>query len=221
MSLDEVCAIPVADVAAPRSILALWAPWLMAVGFSSKDDPMPPATRVCRSWGFEPFCGVPWIKGRWRNGGGPETLQEAARAVVAASESGGVSSLAESVERLSSALGEPRGDESDLVVQIAGGNYVRTCSEVLILAKSASFSIPTQSRPRAVLFDPLEGLGILASRPGGHSRKPRTAHELLETMYPEGRLLEMFARPTERRPRWSYWGNESDGSTSVSAILGA
>jgi N6-adenosine-specific RNA methylase IME4 len=40
-----------------------------------------------------------------------------------------------------------------------------------------------------------------------HSKKPEKVYDMIEQMY-EGPYLELFARPTKKRPRWTYWGNE-------------
>lgn len=39
-----------------------------------------------------------------------------------------------------------------------------------------------------------------------HSRKPDAVQERIETMYPNAKKLEMFAR--RKRPGWDSWGNE-------------
>ena len=53
MSVDEICALPVANIAAPDSALFLWAPFAM----------LPEALRVIAAWGFS-FRGVAfvWLK---------------------------------------------------------------------------------------------------------------------------------------------------------------
>lgn len=53
MSIDDICAIPVADKFAHKnSILLLWSTW------PHVDN----ATRVMQAWGFEHVTGCPWIK---------------------------------------------------------------------------------------------------------------------------------------------------------------
>lgn len=39
-----------------------------------------------------------------------------------------------------------------------------------------------------------------------HSRKPEGFYEIIESMYPEGKKIELFAR--NRRDGWDAWGNE-------------
>ena len=53
MSIDEICTLPVANIAAPDSALFLWAPFAM----------LPEALRVITAWGFS-FRGVAfvWLK---------------------------------------------------------------------------------------------------------------------------------------------------------------
>ncbi|GAH07695.1 unnamed protein product, partial [marine sediment metagenome] len=40
-----------------------------------------------------------------------------------------------------------------------------------------------------------------------HSEKPEIVYEMIEKMY-TGPYIELFARPTEERSNWTYWGNE-------------
>lgn len=41
---------------------------------------------------------------------------------------------------------------------------------------------------------------------GKHSEKPEKFYEIIETLYPHGRRLELFAR--KRRPGWDAWGDQ-------------
>ena len=41
-----------------------------------------------------------------------------------------------------------------------------------------------------------------------HSSKPVEYYSIIETLYPDRRYLELFARDTEPRKKWTYWGNE-------------
>lgn len=41
-----------------------------------------------------------------------------------------------------------------------------------------------------------------------HSRKPALVYEIINTLYPRGRRLEMFQRGAAR-PEWEVWGNEA------------
>lgn len=52
LDIDELCKIPVADIAAPDSILLLWGTW----------PKLPEANQLMKAWGFEHVTGFPWIK---------------------------------------------------------------------------------------------------------------------------------------------------------------
>lgn len=41
-----------------------------------------------------------------------------------------------------------------------------------------------------------------------HSAKPVEYYSLIETLYPDRRYLELFARNPEPRKKWTYWGDE-------------
>lgn len=49
-----------------------------------------------------------------------------------------------------------------------------------------------------------------------HSKKPICAYEMLESMFPEAKKLEMFARNT--RSGWDCWGNEVECDINLGAI---
>ncbi len=51
-----------------------------------------------------------------------------------------------------------------------------------------------------------------------HSRKPVTAYELIERMYPEFPRIELFARNT--RDGWAAWGNQAGHCAEADANVG-
>lgn len=52
MSTDQICALPVDQIAAPDSVLLMWCTWpLLTDGL-----------RVMQAWGFEYVTGMPWVK---------------------------------------------------------------------------------------------------------------------------------------------------------------
>jgi N6-adenosine-specific RNA methylase IME4 len=79
------------------------------------------------------------------------------------------------------------------------GWYVRGRHELLFIGTRGQH-VPDQ-RGKAPLSSVLEA-GVQE-----HSRKPLAAYELIESMYPEARRLELFARGP-RRAGWEAWGNE-------------
>jgi N6-adenosine-specific RNA methylase IME4 len=52
MPVADICALPVADIAAPDSVLLLWGTWPL----------LPDALRVMQAWGFDYVTGFPWVK---------------------------------------------------------------------------------------------------------------------------------------------------------------
>jgi N6-adenosine-specific RNA methylase IME4 len=49
---------------------------------------------------------------------------------------------------------------------------------------------------------------VIREKRGKHSKKPDLLYEMVETMFPKGKYLELFAR--ENRIRWVGWGNQCD-----------
>lgn len=52
MTIDDICALPVASLAADDCVLLLWGTW----------PQVPEAMRVITSWGFQYVTGFPWVK---------------------------------------------------------------------------------------------------------------------------------------------------------------
>lgn len=47
---------------------------------------------------------------------------------------------------------------------------------------------------------------VFAEKVRRHSQKPEFAYRMIESLYPDLRKLEMYAR--NARPGWDNWGNE-------------
>jgi hypothetical protein len=83
---------------------------------------------------------------------------------------------------------------------IGMGYYVRQQHEHLLIATRGDMPTPLpQNRPSS----------INRARRGEHSRKPDEAYELIERMYPDLPLIELFARGLAR-PGWAAWGNQAE-----------
>ena len=81
--------------------------------------------------------------------------------------------------------------------KIGMGYYFRQKHELLLVAGKGNIQLPDESkRPESVFFAPRTE----------HSKKPETVYEMIESMYPEYKKLEMFAK-TEREG-WKAWGDE-------------
>lgn len=83
--------------------------------------------------------------------------------------------------------------------KIGMGYYARQKHELLLIGTNGKgLELPdTGDRPESVFYAPR----------GGHSEKPEVVYEIIETMYPAYRKLEMFAR--KARAGWEVWGDES------------
>lgn len=78
------------------------------------------------------------------------------------------------------------------------GFWVRNQHEIVYVCKRGKFPCP---KPAPFPTSLIPG----AQRQ--HSRKPDWLHEQIDTVWPDARKLELFAR--EGRPGWTVWGNET------------
>lgn len=82
--------------------------------------------------------------------------------------------------------------------KIGMGYYARQKHELVLIGTRGNLELPDPSvRPDSVFSAPRTE----------HSEKPEILHELIETMYPTYKKLEMFAR--KKRRGWDAWGDES------------
>lgn len=79
------------------------------------------------------------------------------------------------------------------------GHYNSVRHEILLVCTKGSCT-PTVKK----LFD-----SVVSEERTVHSRKPKTFIDIIDTIYPDGNRIELFAR--EQTPNWDYWGNELDG----------
>jgi len=77
------------------------------------------------------------------------------------------------------------------------GHYNSVRHELLLVCTRGSF-VPQNK----TLFDSV----ITEERSDTHSQKPVKVYEIIETLYPHAKYLEMFAR--NKRGGWTSWGNE-------------
>lgn len=76
------------------------------------------------------------------------------------------------------------------------GHYNDVQHELLFVATRGSCLPETKTLPKSVIRVEKEK----------HSKKPEAFRELIDTLYPTGPRLELFAR--EKSPGWESWGNE-------------
>ena len=76
------------------------------------------------------------------------------------------------------------------------GFYVKGQHELLLICIKGNFRPDDSLYIRSVVNAPREE----------HSKKPEKFYEIIETLYPKGKYLELFAR--NNRKGWESWGNE-------------
>jgi N6-adenosine-specific RNA methylase IME4 len=138
MSLDEICRMPILDIALPDSVLFLWTTAPMALE----------AAEVIAAWGFEYKAQFIWHKERH--------------------------------------------------VQ---GHYNSVRHELLYVCTRGACQPDVRRLFPSVYTEPRTD----------HSRKPDYFYEVIETLYPRGRRLELFRRGPPREG-WKAYGNEVVGA---------
>jgi N6-adenosine-specific RNA methylase IME4 len=83
--------------------------------------------------------------------------------------------------------------------KIGVGFYFRGQHELLLIGTKGNYHPPIDTnRPSSVLH----------ANVGDHSKKPEELYRLIESMYPDAKYLELFARGNKRE-KWIAWGNEN------------
>jgi len=77
------------------------------------------------------------------------------------------------------------------------GHWFRQQHELLLVGVKGTFHTP----PPSCRFP-----SVIRSPRTEHSKKPEVVYEMIETMFPKGRYLELFGRSC--RKGWAVWGNE-------------
>lgn len=81
--------------------------------------------------------------------------------------------------------------------KIGMGYYVRNQHELLLIARKGELAPPDEAnRVSSVIQAPRLG----------HSQKPEQIYQIIETMYPNQKYIELFAIKT--RLNWESWGNQ-------------
>lgn len=122
MSIDAIMALPVAEIAAPNAVLALWSPNALVLDRQALD--------VVVAWGFVPKQLIPWVKldaaGKPRLGGGSYTRVVTEQLILCTR--GRVQPLRRDIPGI---LHEPRGGHSEkpdgayaMLEQLFGGPYI-------------------------------------------------------------------------------------------------
>ena len=80
---------------------------------------------------------------------------------------------------------------------IGMGYWFRGQHELLLLGTKGQFPVPEASTRVS---------SVIQERRSKHSSKPKKVYEIIESMFPNGKYLELFCR--EPRRGWEVWGNE-------------
>ncbi len=84
------------------------------------------------------------------------------------------------------------------------GHYSSVRHEVLLLGTNGS-CVPEGQKPNSV---------VTIERTNEHSQKPAEFRQLIDTLYPNGPRIELFARG-ELPQHWRGWGNEVNDNNST------
>jgi N6-adenosine-specific RNA methylase IME4 len=133
MSIDEICALPVKDMAEDNAVLFLWA----------TSPILEESFEVIKAWGFKYKASFVWDK-----------------------------------------------------VKHNMGHYNSVRHEFLLVCTRGS-CLPDEAK----LFDSVQSIERTE-----HSRKPEEFREIIDTIYPNGKRIELFARRTH--DSWDAWGNQ-------------
>lgn len=81
---------------------------------------------------------------------------------------------------------------------IGMGYWFRGQHEILMVAVKGKFSPPTPENRYS---------SVIRERRTKHSKKPLILYEMIESMYPNGKYIELFSR-NKHNERWEVWGNQ-------------
>ena len=81
--------------------------------------------------------------------------------------------------------------------KVGMGYWFRGQHELLMVATKGKSSPPSESKRVS---------SVMSYPRGKHSKKPQEVYELIESMFPNSRRVELFAR--NERDGWAKWGNE-------------
>jgi N6-adenosine-specific RNA methylase IME4 len=183
LSVEQIAAIPVAEVAAKDALLFLWTTSAHLVDGS--------AARVAQAWGFTPKATIAWVKVK-----PPAISRRTVRLLAQLVDRGSVSPRA-----AAEAWAHQVEEELEPRPLIGMGHYVRGAHEHVIVA--------TRGQATRLVADRGVPSVLLAPR-GKHSAKPEAFRELVDRLTGRRPVLELFARSS--RPGWTAWGDQAPAS---------
>lgn len=192
-SLEDMKRLPVSQIAADRSILAMWV-----------IDPMlPQALELGEAWGFQfATVGFYWVKTNKKS-----PIQFEGNKALFDSKVFDISKYRKGMNLQEINLS--MGFEGISVFFTGLGYYTRANVEQLWLFSR------TPDRKKGIRGGGLRVLNhgvprLLVAPVGKHSQKPEEAATRLELLFGDVPRIELFAR--SRRPNWEAWGNEIEDS---------
>lgn len=194
LDLTAIKALPVQALAETDAVLGLWCPSSM----------LQDGLDVMKAWGFRQVQEWVWVK--------LTTNQDAEISIstdgqVALRDNAVLRALAGLARKADRVQVAPHGDHQEIIVDLplefGLGRLARSAKEVFLVGARGRLYRHLKDRSiRDVFF----------ATAGKHSEKPTCFRDALDTMFPEGNRLEMFARrdhPGEPFTRdWTCVGNE-------------
>jgi N6-adenosine-specific RNA methylase IME4 len=217
MTLGEIKALPVGDLAAPEAHLYLWT----TVGFLVE------SYDVARAWGFEPMYPLVWCKPRFGQGLGGKFTSNVEFVLFCRERHGAVritSFLADAAQVAGITAREINREmgTSDMagwwLSRLPHRSRIPTWDQWLQLKSLIGFGDDHDEDVRLVndhRHDALKCDTRWWTWPrGAHSAKPEAFLDMVESVSPSPRV-EMFAR--RDRLGWDTWGDESLGTADMDA----
>jgi N6-adenosine-specific RNA methylase IME4 len=207
LTVDEITALPIGDLAAPGAHLYLW----------TTNRFLWDAPRVFHAWGFAPSTTISWCKEPMGLGGGSEAFANTTEFVV-----WGRKRFGQAIREARERLGLKQGDVWDAVRARHGG---RPTGLVALWEADKAWPSPGDLPYLCDLFgwDSDDFAGAPSKRwsstwfswkRGAHSAKPEAFLDLVEQTSP-GPYLELFAR--RARLGWDTYGDEALHGTEAVA----
>lgn len=188
-SLDDLKALPVANMANNNAVLFMWATW----------PQLPEALELIEAWGFSyKTCAFVWIK---RNQRYWENLTSKVRKLMR--------SITSPRDIQLDVVKNVIQDKEFLMGMGAAGTRANT--EVCILAKRRGYSRLSSAVRQIVETDEPESWFLPHS--GRHSEKPAEIRDRIVELFGDVPRVELFCR--HQPEGWDNWGNEPEISYSV------
>jgi len=192
LSVEQICDLPVKKVADPDGcVLALW------VLGSMLEDGM----KVMKAWGFEQKQVYVWVKTKKQKSLTDLALKETIQTVK---------KLKHEPKLLLKGIIDHGFKVGDWLLSFGMGRLFRQSHEICLIGinNTKIYTYLENKSQRSVCFEENQG----------HSVKPSNLQKSLETMFPNAKRLEMFAR--RQRQGWTTIGHDvSNGEDILESLL--